>query len=147
MTTQTENVHQTRWGYVATDYETYQKLRRLQYLYLLSEKADARHWRWKRKEPQNRIERSWIRNGKGQKIDCVKGNPIPEPKSGYAKFWNDSDVKVKGRWLPLRWGELIYEDYRRAKFPKANPEEVESIRLTDEQIDEMLKEAEAWFKS
>ncbi len=145
MITQTANVHQTRWGYVATDYETYQKLRRLQYLDLLSQKAAAARWRWDRKEPQNRIEHHWVRNAEGQKIHCIEGDPIPEPKCGYYRFMDSSDIKVEGRWSALTWGEAIYEDYRSAKYPKATAEEVEPIRLTKEQIDEMLKEAEVWY--
>lgn len=145
--TQTENVHQTRWGYVATDYETYQKLRRLQYLVLLSSIAEAKHYRWDRKQPQNRFTHRWVRNEKGQKIKCIKDSRIPSPKHGYDTFWIQSKIQASSDPFSyfLRIYELIIEDYQRAKFPKSTIEEVKPIKLTKQQISDMLEDAEAWY--
>jgi len=58
----------------------YQKLRRLNYLCLLTRQQNARWERWNRKDPQNRVIRQWIRNSQGQKVGSVVSGPQPEPK-------------------------------------------------------------------
>jgi|TARA_Y100000310_G_scaffold221403_1_gene222970 hypothetical protein len=42
-------------------------------------------------------------------------------------------------------GEVVYSDYRKAKFPKATPEEVEAPELSQEVVDTLLAEAEKWL--
>ena len=140
-TTQTVDVHQTRWGYVATDYATYQKLRRLQYLVYLSDVSKARHRRWFRKEPQNRFEKIWTRNDKHQKISYVKGGPIAEPKRNYSEF----NEYYKGSYHIVK--EMIQDDYFRAKYPRLKAETVQPLSLSLDEIDKLLKDAEAWLKS
>lgn len=137
METKCKNVFETRFGYVATDYVTYRKLKRLQYLLLLHKKAEAKHDRWARKEPQNRMYRRWVRNPQGQKIHCIRGESIPEPGRGCV------DLKGYKGYIPI--GDFIVEDYKRAKYPKASPGLVLPLLLSQDEINFYLDPAEEWF--
>jgi hypothetical protein len=85
------------------------------------------------------VERRWVRNAQGQKIHCIKGEPIPEPFPGCPAFIGYE------KWTPI--GNIIVEDYKRAKYPQSTPEDVRPIILGQEKIDSLLKGAEEWFVS
>ena len=141
MTTQNANVFETRFGFVPCDYEHYKKLRRLQYLYLLSRKADAAHERWSRKAPQNRVERRWIRNQQGQKVKRIAVGPLAQPKGGLEMF----NKRYGTSWSSPTLGEQVVADYRNAKYPKSSAVEVGQVILSAEEIFKLLEQAEAWL--
>jgi hypothetical protein len=121
-------VYRTRWGYVPCDYETYQKIKRLRYLFLQGLIADAKWHRYNCKQPQNRVLRIPIRNAEGQKIG-YEVKKIVRPPDG----WNCSS------------NFHIERLYRAAKYPQPTPEDVPAVNFDIEQLDKELAKAEDWY--
>lgn len=126
--------YKSKWGYHPCDYETYQKLRKINYVRYLSVKMQASWNRWRRKEPQNRVIRKWTKNENNQKTGYEIIGPRPEP----ARCLVFSD----------KWN-LIYaieHDYANAKIPRANKENVQPLRLSKDEINELYEECTEWLK-
>jgi hypothetical protein len=137
-----KTVVQGRWGFYPCNRETYKKLKRLNFLSLLSKQADNRYACWANKLPHNRVSRKWTRNEQGQKIGCEIGQPLPEPKNGFVRFKDRINLKVG--FITLR--DAISQDYRNARYPKLTAEQVSPLFLRSERIDFWLAEAETWFQ-
>lgn len=144
MTVASFPVFQSKWGYHPCDKETFHKLRKLNYLAYLSRKAEIRYDRWAAKLPHNRIQKQWVRNTKGQKIHAIPGAPIPEPKHGCVSLCAGEALNPKYRFLLTPLTDIIAADYRRARYPKPNPESVEKLYLSNERIDALLKDGQKW---
>lgn len=134
MTTKTQEPIQTRWGYVPCDYETYQKLRRLQFLYLQHRIVEAAYWRWANKDAHNRGCQDIPQRGCDAFEQKVKG------------FRFDLDwIKKSEEWKSKTIGDQIVLDYRNAKHPKEKAEDVVFCTTTLEEIETLLKKSEEWY--
>jgi hypothetical protein len=128
-------VHQSKWGYHPCDYETYQKLRKINYVRYLSIKMQAAWNRWRRKEPQNRVIRKWTRNADSQRTGYEIIGPRPEPER--CPVFSD-------KWS-LTYS--IERDYENAKVPRRNKEDVQALRLSKDDINELYEECIEWLKN
>ena len=134
MTTKTkQETHESRWGFHSCSYETYQKLRKLNYWSFLTKKAQARHDRWYRKEPQNRVIRKTLCNELGQKIGSEVVGTAPEPK--VPDLFRDS----------LSIQKVIEKDYRAAKFPVGKEEDVTPLSLEISAINDLYEKGLKMF--
>lgn len=137
-----QTVVQGRFGFYPCDRETYFKIKELNFLSYLNLRMDKAYARWANKEPQNRIAHRWVRNAQGQKVQSVAGDPIAEPRKGLAAF----NEKVKtGTYSYKTIRQLLESDYRNARYPKTKAEEVTSLVLPIDRIDQLLVEARAWL--
>lgn len=107
----------SRWGFHGASWETFQKLRLLNYLRLDGMTREANLARWEAKLPCNRVVR---REGK---VMLPKPVPIPMPKRSL----------LSGR--SVAW---IYEEYWAVKMPVGLLENVVPVRVGPAVIDEML---------
>lgn len=119
----TEGVYQGRFGFYPCDYETYRKLKRLNFLLLKSRIQAAAQERWDRKQPQNRV----IRYRVGKMNPVFSERPRPRPL-GIKISKNDAAA--------------IEIDYRNARYPKPTAENAHPLRLNHQQIDDLLERAE-----
>lgn len=129
---------QGRWGFYPCSYELYRKLKRLNYLCLLARQRLAAWERWNRKLPENRILRKYTSyqsqtDGRWYREMTVLG-PMPEPELAPG---------VAGTF-DLRLLDVIYTDYRNARFPKASAAEVKPLTLSESKIDSLLASLEEW---
>jgi hypothetical protein len=138
-------VQRSKWGWHPCDRSTYLLLKKLN---RLCEKAQRQHaaWhRWNRKAPHNRLVRRTLLDGNGSRIGREVVGPQPEPTLT-APFCIRR--QVLSRWgedgRPLKTGRLVDtvefhdhgvpEAYRLARHPKATPEEVEHLPLSQEEV-------------
>jgi len=133
-----QNTYQGRWGYHACDFDTFKKLKKLYSFYWKALRRNAEWERWNRKEPQNRILRKWYRNENGQKTGFEIVGPKPEPQR-YPVFGKLNFVPEGCHALNSMGIEAAYAI---ARYPYATPDDVKSIGLTPDQIDNMLAHLE-----
>ncbi len=128
-----EVTYESRWGYHPVSQETFLKLKELHKWYYETLK-DLGCWvRWDRK--------TVYQHG-------------PEPKYCPAFVedraeWRDH-IDEQGnyscRYYPkTRVDRGIREAYHEARMPKATPEEVEPLEISEEEIDHLHAEVSAWF--
>jgi len=129
----TEKSIETKWGFVASDYDTYKKIKAINYELLKQRIKRAAEDRWWRKEEQNRVSYRWIKNEQGQRVGKILQGPTPEPPKHNPSFF----AKIGNKWSDPRISDLIDHDYRAARYPKATAGEVEPLKLTAQQIDEL----------
>lgn len=144
----TITVFQSRFGYHPCDKETYLKLKRLKKVFYEELKRFADWNRWNRKQPQNRVIRKWIRNETRQKIGCEIVGPRPEPSLpkvfiARKKVYNTTGAGFENGMYNYRW---TLDDYGLSEEiyncrPKSSPQDVKPMRMTIEQIDELLAKA------
>lgn len=134
-------VYETKWGFVAYSYEDYKKLKQLNKIFWKARRNAAAWNRWARKQPQNRVQKKWIRNEKGQKIGYEIVGPLPEP--------NVCELfSKKHRWFDCYVTDnKIEEEYRKSRKPVPTEEEVEKPGFLSSEIDDLLREAEKWHNS
>jgi hypothetical protein len=134
-------VFETKWGYVAYSYEDYQNLKRLNKIFCKARVNAARWNRWARKEPQNRVQKKWIRNEKGQKIGHEIVGPLSEPVV--------CDLfSKKHRWFnEYVTDNKIEEEYRRSHKPVKTEEEVIKAGFSGSEIRDLLRKAEKWYSA
>lgn len=136
-----EQIFETKWGYVAYSYEDYKKLKRLNKIFCKARVHAAQWNRWNRKEPQNRVQKKWIRNEQGQKIGHQVVGPLPEPM--VCELFSK-----KHRWFDTYVTDnLIEVEYRKSRKPMASKEDVIEAGLSSSKINEMLVKAEQWNAS
>ena len=130
-TNKTVEIHESRWGFHPCDYETYSKLKAINKWYWDTIRAQADWDRWKRKEPQNRVIRRWIRNDKRQKIghEVVGSRPEPQPCSHFGHNGN----------------QFSY-DYELARHPAAK-EYVRPLVYSIDKINQMYLKCRDWFEA
>lgn len=132
-------VFESKWGWHPCDRDTYHMLRRCNHLRLLAWHQDAKHDRWARKNPKNRIKRKPVFDKKHRKIGYTDPEPVPEPSLAHRdlKLTLTKDTGVAD----------IHRNYIRAKYPKSSPETVMPLTKSKEDIQEDLKILEDWFKN
>lgn len=117
-----------RWGWYPCDYETYRKLKRLNFLAFQCLRRLGEHARWERKDPKNRV----IRTRNGPRRDghpLLVVGPLPEP--------------VLGPILRVT-ANAIAADYRLARFP-SDTEDVVPLSSGMGLLDSLLALAEEWY--
>lgn len=132
-------VFETKWGFVAYSYEDYLKLKRLNKIFWRA-RTNAAQWnRWARKEPQNRVQKKWIRNEEGQRIGHEVVGPLPEPVV--------CDLfSQKHRWFDQYVTDNTIEvEYWKSRKPKRTEAEVEKPAFSSSKIDVLLEKAEMWY--
>jgi hypothetical protein len=135
MTTK-QQIHETRWGFVPCDYETYLKLKKAHKLLLRAYQDCKRNIRWNNKEPQNQ-----------------KG---PEPRApkdfiehGYHKldkkhFYGLGFRRVSGPGWQKNLYLHILEQYQKARRPVEKPEDVQPLNLPAD-LDEIIERLEQFY--
>ncbi len=133
-----KQVFETKWGFVPHSYEDYKKLKELNKIFVRARTQAAQWNRWARKEPQNRVQRRWIRNKEGQKIGHEIVGPISEPVV--------CDLfSKKHRWFDQYVTDNTIEiEYRNSHKPVATEEEVPERGLISPKIDNLLEQAKEW---
>ena len=136
-----KQVFETKWGFVAYSYEDYKKLKQLNKIFWKARIAAAQWNRWARKEPQNRVQKRWLRNEKGQKIGYEVVGPLSEPVI--------CDLfSKKHRWFDYYVADNAVEiEYRKSRKPVATEAEVAEAGFSSSEIDKLLKKAEEWHSS
>lgn len=136
--TTVQNVSKSRFGFHACDHETFLKLKKLKKMYYKALRRNAEWNRWNNKLPKNRILRKWFRNEKGQRTHSEIVGPMTEPKV-YPVFGARHYVP-QGEHALNDMGVL--EAYNTARTPYETPEKVKPIKLTVDQINNMLAHLE-----
>lgn len=153
----TENKFQTKHGFVSYSYKNYKKLKRLQYLYHIALTQAGKWERWVRKDPDNRVIRSYRKNALGQRIGCDIVGLSEEPKvlsMFTTKLVNDKKQVIPrhGNYGTITWftawvnnSDLgILSEYRKAKYPVLE-KSCEKALFDDEKINNLLEQAEKEF--
>lgn len=141
-------MHQGKYGWYPCDRETYHKLKKLNMAWNKALHEKSRWERWDRKEPQNRVIRSKIRNSAGQVVGYQAAVPMPEPEIGNLfcqKVVKNVKFTKKGQYFKdgidetsvEMVGLAIYENYRKARYPVATEGECLELSLTLEEIDDL----------
>jgi hypothetical protein len=152
-----QQVFPSRWGLHPCDYATYRKLRFLNMVYQRAVRQ-AHAWdRWQRKDPHNRVSRRRIRNEKGQTIGYAAPVPVAEPPLCPVfsrKVQEKRFVDKKGKHF--REGFLdervltdecrINADYAAARRPVSAPGDIQPLRCSHVEIDELFDRARAWVE-
>lgn len=148
-----KEIHKSSWGYHPCSRETYFKLKALNKLTYISEAQMGNWYRWRRKQPQNRVIRKKIRNENNQIIGYEIVGPAKEPSTSY--FCGKSVYEGKfGAYVHLPSGKFVAyvlpgeefvseseefkkvrESYKIAKHPVQNEKDVRSLLLTNKEID------------
>lgn len=135
-------VFQSRWGFHTCSYETYRKLRRLNFLGLKARHVAANWRRWYDKSTVN--QRVYVGN-----MPPYIGTPKRKTPKNYRQY----KPMVEPVLAPLSLSiiDTILECSRIARMPLATQEEVEQLLkvsppLSDSQLDAWLVSMEAWFK-
>lgn len=133
--------HQGKWGWYPCDRETYLKLKKINKAYEEGLRQRAAWCRWAAKLPHNRVIRRWKRNEKGQRIGCEIVGPAPEPKMNALM----TEIQ-KNPYAYLDASRKVIDitaEYRKTRMPAASQESVQSLSLTPEQIESLLRETES----
>lgn len=157
-----DGVFETKWGFVSYSYENYKKLKRINFI-LQKTKSAANRWkRWVRKDPHNRVYKTYTRNEKGQKTGYVLGDRIPEPKvcedfcTKVVDIYGDSipgvSRYVNGKYVEhitthsIFKGKDIITEYQIARFPR-NKKDLIKAGFTTDDVNELLLLLENWYES
>tara|TARA_Y100000034_G_scaffold100014_1_gene123135 strand:- start:6750 stop:7337 length:588 start_codon:yes stop_codon:yes gene_type:complete len=137
----TDETHESRWGHHPCDYDTYLKLKELHRYWWKAVQREYEWERWNRKDPQNRVIRHKVRDCDGN-VTGYNVEPRPEPvrsdlfyKTLKVKTWN-GEREVRS----LEYAEIV-TDYRKARTPVADPNQVPKLSLSIEEIDRLLDAA------
>lgn len=151
----TATVFRSRWGFHPCDYATYRKLKLLHSVYMQSLQLAAAWWRWKRKDPHNRVMRRRIRNTKGQVIGYEAPVLMPEPKlcplftrKTAEKCYSDKN----GNYSREGFMEVVVTDdhgiagdFANARRPAKAESEVQALRVNLATINELHAQAVRWL--
>jgi len=133
--------HTSKWGHHPCDYETYLKLKKINKHWQRAIHIAAAWERWNRKAKWNRVIRHRIRNNKGQVIGYEEAQPLAEPQL-VPPF---HEIGCKNTWsqtvLLCKTVDILAE-YRNARYPKQNPEDVKAMKISTEKINSLLSELE-----
>jgi hypothetical protein len=151
-----EGVYRSKWGFHSCSKETSKKLRFLNGVYQMAlGKASA--WnRWDRKQPQNRVTRTKIKNAQGQVIGYGEKVPVKEPR--LCSLFSEKATR-KVTWHPrggyykdgIDFVEVITKDLsiplasHQGRMPVATAEEVKPLPITDQEIDRLYVLAKEWL--
>jgi hypothetical protein len=151
--------HKSRWGFHACSYQTYRKLRFLNFWYIESLKKAAAWERWNRKATQNRVIRKKLRDSQGNCVGYAGPVPQDEPKISTTftertlkrvychPHYNGGVPKKHGFEIPVieTYDYGVQEDYRRTQ-PYEKAEGVLPLKMSVELIDRLYAEAKAEFE-
>lgn len=134
ITNPAQQVFQGRFGYYPCNYETYRKIRAIYSHYWQALHSYGRWTRWNRKEPQNRVSYSRVRNDKGQVVGKVLVGPVSEPQRSNV-FYTVRGFRRKCEHALIDNG--ISECYNMARMPVENKNDVQNLPLSIAVINEM----------
>jgi hypothetical protein len=119
--------HQGKYGYYPCDWDTYRKLKAINFAYSKALHGKKQWERWERKDPKNRVIRVKLKNSAGQVVGYQAPIPMSEPPicPVFCKKINFDKVVIS---------DSLYDDYRRARYPKPIPEAVEHLKNNLETI-------------
>lgn len=123
-------VHQGRLGFYPCTYETYRKLKKLNYYCDLWYRAKRKHYYWSRKLPHNRV--TWVLDTDSP-TTTWKGIPLPEPKC--CSFLDEHDVRA-----------CVANNYHLARMPSKRSEDVKHLSMSISDIDKLLHDIELWHQ-
>jgi hypothetical protein len=138
--------HRSRWGWHPCDRATYLLLKKLHGYYWRALRRFAEWQRWRRKQPQNRVIRAWIRDDEGNRVASRIVGPRPEPPL-CPVFCTRAFVVRHGKEERLGervsfCGHGIAEAYRAARTLLADPEKVQPLSLSSEEIRRLAAQVE-----
>jgi hypothetical protein len=139
-TTSSPSVHASRWGFHNSDYQTYRKLKALNFLYLEALRRAAAWQRWHRKEPHNRVSRR--KDG--------SRTPLPEPPLSplfskkvqmITNFWKGKFVKEGHVYERVETTDHGVREAYDSTRPVASAAEVRPLPLSVDVINELFERA------
>ena len=152
-----QGVFRSRWGFHPCDYETYCKLKFLNLAYQKAVRLAHAWRRWQRKDPHNRVSRRRVRNSEGWTVAYEPPVPLPEPKSCPVfsqKVFEKRHGDQRGHFS--REGFLVEkvvtddrgipDAYASARKPVANQADVQPLRLSAAELEELCREARTWLE-
>ncbi len=130
----TMTTHKSRFGFHSCSYETFRKLKRLNFLGLAALRRSAEWERWNRKLPQNR--KRYVGGKEG--YEGVKKNNVPKSHRVYVPWTEPDTFYMSDR-------ELVLEDSRNARRPVEKETDVKPLKMSEAAIDKLLAEMEKWY--
>lgn len=147
------SVYQSRWGFHPCNYETFLLLKRLNELCERARRRFAEWQRWNRKQPQNRVVRTWLVDERGRRVGSRVVGPRPEPplcpvfcERRQAVRYHSPDGGPPRRQevtLVCFTDHDIPAAYRAARMPAPSPEQVTPLPLPAEVIRQLAARAGA----
>ena len=140
-TTQEEQVfrHRPGWSevelYYSCDYETYRRLRDINYWICQLDHRLAAYQRWVRKAPHNRVIRTYSRNEQGQRTGVMTTRPLSPPTLPRHIF-----PLSQGRFNDLGLRRL----YNECRMPSTTPKQPLPV-MTIAMIEQFHTLLETWF--
>lgn len=129
METVIENVHQDRNGkYRSVSKATYKKLKKAKFFAHVARIQQARHDRWSRKLPHNRI--LWTKE-----VNKKLNPPVV--------YWTNAGLKPEPEMAP-EYLSRLETAWERSKRTYDSPEKVRALDLTDGAIDALIANLYAW---
>lgn len=124
---QSNEAHQSRWGFHPVSYQDYLMLKALHKYHFQALYQRGAWERWNNKDPQNRVTFRKIRNEQGQVIGREITGKVGEPKynlRGYViqerQYWSSEQRKV----VVDHKGLDIVRDFNSARYPVDTPDQV-----------------------
>lgn len=139
------SVHQSKWGFHPTSYETSKKLRFINKVFAHAQRNASSWQRWERKDPHNRI----VKNRK-------TGEVIPLPEPVVCEFFHDkkptrrssyNNCKIPPTCFTNGLGEHFLYLSRQARTPVANASDVKPLDFDDAKIDYYFNLAKDWYET
>jgi hypothetical protein len=139
------SVHQSKWGFHPTSYETSKKLRFINKVFALARRNAGSWQRWERKDPHNRVHKN-RKTGEiislNEPVVCeLFHEKIPTRRSSY------SNCKILPNCFSNGLGEHILELSRQARIPVANASDVKPLDFDDAKINFYFDLAKDWYES
>jgi hypothetical protein len=143
-------VHLGKYGYHPCDWQTYQKLKKINMALTEAIHMKAAWERWYMKEERNRVIRKRIKDSNGQVIGYEDPIPCPEPplcpvfstKIVNMSKWDKHHVYHKDpvEVISIELTKLpIYEDYRKARYPSASEESCSLLSINLDLVNELYE--------
>lgn len=131
-------MHQSKWGFHPCSLDEFRLLRKL-WRVVLERRIRVAAWRrWSAKLPHNRVRRERIRGDAGRVIGYGVPAPIPEPPlpDGACRKVTRPSGRVEVEFAGPSGKDLrrLQEAYRLARRPVTNPEEVQPLPVTADEI-------------
>lgn len=133
----------SKWGFHPCDYQTFSKLKALHRAYWEAVYGLGDWFRWNAKQPQNRVHRRKIKDAMGRVSGKETVGPWNEPT--YCPIFGTPTHKNIWLTMPQHLKDHgIIADYQNARMPKASPDQVVPLNLSDERINELYDQLQEW---
>lgn len=122
-------VFQNKFGFYPASYETYKKLKRLNFIREVALHQDAKYKRFLKKKPHNRVFKHKIHTNSA---DGFKHTTVVK-------------ILLQEPFPPIYIHPIFNYNYTLARYPKKTRDEVVSLTVPLELIDQSLEKAEKWY--